>query len=186
MTLWSLTILYTASALLFIVLGGVQLHQPLTARGDVNTIRQTQALTFTHIQWECFGSTVGLWPDWLLTAAPARFSTKTVKRWNKWDVFFCKKKNSFSLLCMHTLQWNTQCSYNLTLAEHRGCCQNLFSSSIPSPCAVLSTASERATLNNIGSVSWHTVTYCNYLCHANGYYTWNRFLFVVIQHVFTR
>lgn len=62
------------------------------------------------------------WPlaHWLLTAALTRFSTKNVKSWNTWDVSF--RKNCFGLLCMHTLQWNTQCSYNLTHAEHRGCC----------------------------------------------------------------
>lgn len=77
-----------------------------------------------HTVWEYFHFSVGLWPGWLLTAAPTRFSTKNVKRWNKWDVSFRKK--CFGLLCMHTLQRNTQCSYNLTHAEQPGCCQNLF------------------------------------------------------------
>lgn len=39
-------------SLLLLVLGGVRLHQPLTAPGDVNAVCQTQARTFMHIQCE--------------------------------------------------------------------------------------------------------------------------------------
>lgn len=70
-------------------------------------------------------SSVGLWPGWLLTAAPTRFSTENVKRWNKWDVSF--HKNSFGLLCMHTLPRKTLYSHRLRQAERHGCGQNLFS-----------------------------------------------------------
>lgn len=83
------------------------------------------------------------WPlAWLLTAALTRFSTMNVKHWDKWDISF--RENSFGLLCMQTLQWNTQCSYNLTHTEHWGYCQ---SSSNHSP-RVLPTVGKRATMNN--------------------------------------
>lgn len=41
-----------------------------------------------HIVWEDVRSSVGLWPDWLLTAAQTRFSRK--ETCNKWDVLFCQ------------------------------------------------------------------------------------------------
>lgn len=153
MTSWSFTILYTTSALLFLVLGSTQLHQPLRARGNVNTVLQTWAWTFIHIHTVCvWVFSLICWPlAWLLTAALTRFYKMNVKRWDKLDNSSCK--NSFGLLCMQTVQWNTQCSFYLTHAGHWGCCQT---SSNHSLCA-LPTVGEGATLNNERKCdhTWH-------------------------------
>lgn len=67
MTSRSSAILHTTSALLFVVLGGVWLHPPRTARGHVNTRRQTGAHSVRGCRVLC-------WPLARLTAAPTRFT----------------------------------------------------------------------------------------------------------------
>lgn len=130
-TLQSLAILYTTSALLFIVIGGVA-PTSHSLGGCECKARQMQGLSFhAHAVRECFFAlqlAFGL-SDSRLLLRPGSLQRLWSAGTNEMSPF-CK--NSFSLLCMHTLQRNTQCSYNLTLAEHWGCCQNLFNSSTPS------------------------------------------------------
>lgn len=62
----------------FVVLGGVQLHQPLIARGVVNTERQTQARTSMHIQCESIFTpplASGPTDSWLLLQPGSRSRT---------------------------------------------------------------------------------------------------------------
>lgn len=94
MTLWSSTILHTASALLSVVLGAVRSQQPLTARGHVNAARRAQAWTFTHIQCEkMLAPLLASGPtDSLLLRRPGSPEKKQTKKSTryKWDVSFCK------------------------------------------------------------------------------------------------
>lgn len=149
------------------------LHQALTARGGmwVTVLQmQTPNLQARAVwDWVFFSrSAVGL----LARLTPVCCSDQVLYKdceapeQMRCLLFFAK---TASVYCACTLcSRNTQCSYNLTLAEHWGCCQNLFNSSTPPPHhppRCITYCKRRATLNNIGSVSWHTVTYCNYLYH---------------------
>ena len=86
MTSWSF---HYIARYCFVVLGGVQLHPPLTASGRREKCEHSAPNTGlnspAHTVREDSRSSVGLWPDRLLTAAPTRFLCKE-RRANKWDV----------------------------------------------------------------------------------------------------